>query len=99
MPPPFQVSYPEAVRNHLKRLHAKAAQKALEQSVLDAVRRIDHRLRSDANVFGEPKYHYRALKLQLRVAIEPPLVVHFMVHDEQPLVFVKSLRALPGQGF
>jgi hypothetical protein len=67
--------------------------------VLAAMRTIDNHLRSDPRVFGEPKYHYRALKLELRVAIEPPLVVHFTVHDEQPLVFVKTLDALPGQGF
>jgi hypothetical protein len=95
----YQVVYPESVRNALKSIHANAAQKGLAQDVVSANRHIDNRLRSDPQVYGEAKYHYPALKLELRVAIEPPLVGHYTVHEEQSLVFVKSLRSLPGQGF
>jgi hypothetical protein len=96
---PYRVIYSESVRNALKDFHASAAQVGLGPNVISAMRRIDDRLRSDPHIFGEAKYRYRALKLELRVAIEPPLVVHYTVHEEQPLVFVKALQALPGQGF
>jgi hypothetical protein len=96
---PYRVIYSEAVRPVLIELHARAALKGLEQNVLSAIRTIDNRLHADPLFFGEPKYHYRALKLELRVGIEPPLVVHYTVHDEQPLVFVKAISSLPGQGF
>jgi hypothetical protein len=99
MNPPYRVVYSESVRNALKDLCARAAQKGLVQNVLAALRTIDTRLHSDPHLFGEPKYHYRALKLELRIAIEPPLVVHYTVHAEQPLVFVKAIQSLPGQGF
>jgi hypothetical protein len=71
----------------------------LGQSVLSALKRVDARLHVDPHIYGEPKYHYRALKLELRVAIEPPLVVRYTVHDQQALVFVKAVEPLPGQGF
>jgi hypothetical protein len=99
MSPPHQVVYPERVRQALTDLHARAVSKGMGPSVLSAMRTIDHRLRSAPHLFGEAKFHYRTLKLQLRVAIEPPLVVHYTVHEEQPLVFVKALTSLPGQGF
>jgi hypothetical protein len=99
MNPPYQVVYSEVVRNSLKELHARAAQNGREQDVLSALQTIDRRLHSDPLVFGEPKYHYRALRLELRVGIEPPLVVHYTVHEELPLVFVKAFKALPRQGF
>src|SRR5262249_36463518 len=99
MNPPYRVIYSESVQTSLKNLSAKAAEKGLKQAVLSAIRTIDQRLHADPRLFGEPKYHHRALKLELRVGIEPPLVVHYTVHDEQPLVFVKTLQALPGQGF
>ncbi|HEV3255378.1 MAG TPA: hypothetical protein VG013_00730 [Gemmataceae bacterium] len=99
MNPPYRVIYSELVRNALKDLYARAAQKGLAAHVLSAVQTIDHRLRTDPRLFGEAKYRYRVLKLELRVAIEPPLVVHYTVHDEQALVFVKALQSLPGQGF
>src|SRR5260370_19461164 len=99
MNPPYRVVYSESVRNALKDLDARAVPKGLGPSVLAAMRTIDHRLHLDPHVLGEPKHHYRALQLELRVAIEPPLVVHYTVHAEQPLVFVKAIKALPGQGF
>jgi hypothetical protein len=99
MNPAFRVVYSQSARTGLRDLHARAARKGLGQQLLAAIRAIDQRLGSDPHSFGEPKYRYRALKLQLRVAIEPPLVVHYTVHEEQPLVFVKALLALPGQGF
>src|SRR5262245_15932772 len=99
MSPPYRVIYSESVRKALKDLCARAARKGLEKNVLSARRMIDARLHSDPHLFGEPKYHYRALKLELRVAIEPPLVVHYTVYAEQPLVFVKAIQSLPGQGF
>lgn len=96
---PYEVLYSEAVRNELKDLHARAVQKDRGPQVLAAARKIDERLHSNPTIFGEPKFHYQTLKLELRVGIEPPLVVHFTVHEERPLVIVKSLRSLPGQGF
>jgi hypothetical protein len=95
----FRVVYSESARTALRDLHARAVRRGLGQNVLAAIRTIDHSLCTDPHGFGEPKYRYRALKLQLRVAIVPPLVVHYTVHEEQPLVFVKALRSLPGQGF
>jgi hypothetical protein len=99
MSPAPRVVYSESVRNQLKALHARAVRQGRGADLLSALRRIDDRLHSDPRLFGEPKYHYRALKLTLRVGIDPPLVVHYTVHDEQPLVFVKAIRSLPGQGF
>lgn len=64
----------------------------------EALREIDRQLHAEPHTFGEPRNDYRALKLQLRVGIRPPLVVHFAVHEDEPLVIVKSVQALPGQG-
>lgn len=66
-------------------------------AVVAALQRIDHRLQSDPRSFGEPKFRYAALKLELHVGIDPPLVVRYTVHDEEPIVFVKAIEPLPGQ--
>ncbi len=96
--PAFTVSYPETVRMALREIATRAAEQGRTDQVLAAVRAIDARLKQDPRSFGEPKYRYEELKLVLHVAIQAPLVVHFTVHDELPIVFVRSLRPLPGQG-
>jgi hypothetical protein len=70
----------------------------MSAAVLAALRSIDDRLHRDPLVFGEQKYHYRGLKLELRVGIEPPLIVRYAVHEQKPLVIIKDVLALPGQG-
>src|SRR5262249_37632099 len=96
---PFQVIYSESVRNALINLSRKAAEKGLQQNFLSALRAIDNQLHLGPRQYGEPKFRYRPLKLEFRLAIDRPLIVHSPVHDEHPLVFVKSVRSLPGQGF
>jgi hypothetical protein len=99
MSPPYRVVYPESVQAALRTLYARAAGQNRAHNFLNALRAIDNRLRLEARTFGEPKHRYQALKLELRVAIEPPLVVRYTVHDEEPVVFVKSVDILPGQPF
>jgi hypothetical protein len=69
-----------------------------KQELLLALQSLDARLRTDPLGFGEEKFHYHGLELQLRIGIQFPWVVHFAVHDEQPLVFVKKPKLLPGNG-
>jgi len=94
----FTVSYPETVRAGVKELAIRASDLGMLDSILAAVRAIDTRLKKDPRSFGEPKFRYQELKLVLYVAIQFPLVVHFTVHECLPVVFVKAIRALPGQG-
>ena len=45
-----------------------------------------------------PAYRLPALKLDVRLAIVPPLAVQYAVHQEQPFVFLKSVTPLSGSG-
>jgi hypothetical protein len=96
--PQFTVSYPESVSLALREHAKQAAREGCMDKLLAAVRAIDARLKRDPRDFGEPKHRYQELKLVLHVAIHAPLVVHFTIHDELPVVFVKSLCPLPGYG-
>lgn len=96
--PPFQVVYPESVRVWLREALAAVTGMESRQELLLALQSLDARLRTDPFGFGEEKYQYHSLNLQLRVGIQFPWVVHFAVHGEQPLVFVKKLKLLPGNG-
>jgi hypothetical protein len=95
----FRVSYSESVRIDLRAMVKRALEAGLGGVLRAALQAIDARLKQDPRSFGEPKYRYKNLKLVLHSAIYSPLVVHFTVHEELPLVFVESIQPLPRQGF
>jgi hypothetical protein len=96
--PSFHVSYPETVQNSVKELAERAVEQGYGERVATALRYIDARLKQDPRSFVEPKFRYKDLQLVMHVAVHPPLVVHFTVHETLPVVFVKSLHPLPGVG-
>lgn len=95
----YRVIYPEQVQNALIELYARAVQKGRGQEVLSAARAINDRLQSDPREFGEPRYSLREAKLEVFVRGVPPLLVFYAVHKTKPLVFVRTIEALPGAGF
>jgi hypothetical protein len=81
-------------KNVLKQLHAEAWQAGTSQRFLAALRQIGKRLQQDPSVFGEALYRLPALKLVVYQAVVPPLVVLYAVHEDRPLVFIRSFRVL-----
>src|SRR5262249_52986841 len=96
-PPLYRVVYPATVRAQTSRLLRRARAAGIESVVAAAVRTINDRLRTDPLTFGEARYHLAAMRLAVRVAICRPLVVHYAVHEEKPLVFVQRILKLAGQ--
>jgi hypothetical protein len=61
-------------------LHHRAASRGAGRAFIEAFREIVNRLRTNPNDFGEPTYRLPALKLQIRCAVVPPLIIHFGVN-------------------
>lgn len=61
----------------------------------EAIRTIFHRLARMPNELGEPLYQLTGLRLRVRLVVMDPLVVHFAVHEDLPLVFIKAVDLLP----
>ena len=93
--PHFKVHVAGAIAAELRRLQRRATKEGRGAKLIDAFRRIVKRLRDDPLGFGEPLYELPALRLFVRHAAIAPLVVYFAVHDEEQLVFIKSVAQLP----
>ena len=65
--------------------------------MLSPIRRIWQQLSLNPVEFGEPLYRLPALRLQVRHGAVGPLLIHFAVHENRPLVFIKSVTLLPEQ--
>ena len=95
---PYRVAYSEAVRAELRELLESAFRRseAFGEEAVAAVKALEERLRTDPRTFGERRYSLSHLRLEVRIAVVPPLAVSFSVHEPEPLVFVTAHRLLGG---
>jgi hypothetical protein len=90
----YEVSISGQTGAYLKQLHAQAAEKGQGHRFVAALRQILERLKNAPRELGEPMFRLPAARVTMSKAIVPPLVVHFGVHDELPLVFVTQFIPL-----
>ncbi len=96
---PYRLSSSKRVNDAFRALYRRACELGLEEKFLAAAKRIVDRLRSDPLEFGEARYRYRRVKAQVRIASVSPLIVHYAVHEQERIVFIKEIDSFPGFGF
>jgi hypothetical protein len=92
----YKVLANAAVRQALRDLQVRAVEAGIGASVLAAMKAMYNWLRHDPLALGEPLYHLYQLNMQVRVAVIPPLRIHYAVHQAEPLVFIKGVDLLTG---
>jgi len=95
---PYRVVNSAAIAQGIRALQRRASGQGRGEEFLAAIRTALNRMRDDPTEFGEPLYPLPALHLRVRCAVVPPLVVHFAVHDDLPIVFVSSVKLLSKRG-
>lgn len=92
--PPYFVSIAPAIVDQLEKLQRRANRQGRGEAALEAFKEIIHQLQQDAPNVGEPSYGLSSLRLQVRTVAVRPLIVHFAVHEERPIVFINRARLL-----
>jgi hypothetical protein len=91
---PYEVHCSGNIAKALHQLLLQAAQQGRAEAFIAALRQMDRRLASAPTRLGEPLYRLPALRMQIRSALIPPLVVHFGVCEDKQLVFIKGVELL-----
>jgi hypothetical protein len=90
----FQLEFSAAIAEALRHLQRRASREGRGAGFLSALRKMVVRLRTDPTEFGESLYRLPALRMQIRCAVVRPLVVHFGVCEDRPLVFIKTVSLI-----
>ena len=90
----FEVHISAHMFSRLRELQRRAALSGRGDEMVTAFLRALLRLKSDSWDFGEPSYRLPAMRLQIRCAVVPPLIVHFGVSEDRPIVYVKGVESL-----
>src|SRR5436305_1917819 len=94
----YQVHCSGAIAEGLRQLQRQTNSGTRKRAIAAAFRRIVERLKLHPFEFGEPSYRLPGLRLQIRTCIVGPLVVHFAVSEDRPLVFIKAVKLLSDRG-
>lgn len=90
----FEVHNSAALTRAFFELQLQATREGRGAELIRAVKEALRRLRVDPMNFGEPMFRLPALRLELRAAVVPPLVIQFAVSQDRPKVFIRSVGLL-----
>jgi hypothetical protein len=93
--PPYRVVISQAIAEEVARLQHRASQEGRGEQFLLALQTISDALIHRPRELGEPLYQLNALRLNVRHVAIHPIVIHFAVHKDRPLVFIKAVDLLP----
>ena len=89
--PAYRVVFSGLVQQEINNLIAEADSDGSGAEVRQALATVLHRLENDPFRFGELKGTLPSLNLTMHVAPIRPLVVHFGIHRQLRIVFVKTI--------
>jgi hypothetical protein len=92
--PRWEVHASGLIAKDLQRIQERAVRQGRGEQVLAAIRQIQRRLQRNPRTAGEPSYYLPGPRMQVRTITVRPLVVHFGVCDDHPLVFIKGVKLL-----
>ena len=91
---PFRVSMSAAVAERLRLLSDEVAAAGQLAAFIEALRRIDSRLKVDPIGFGEELFNLRIHGGTVRLAVRLPIAVEFGIYPQQRVVLIRSFRYL-----
>jgi hypothetical protein len=92
--PRWQVVCSSVIAELLRQLQRRASRTGRGKAMASAFRQIVERLQRDPTEVGEPSYRLPAMRMQVRRIVVRPLVVHFAVSEDHPLVVIKAADLL-----
>src|SRR5690242_13289328 len=93
----YRVLSSALIKESFRKLYKQARQESRADAFMQAARQIGQQLMQNPVEFGEPLYRLPALRLEVRHGAVGPLLIYFAVHEDKPLVFIKSVTLLPEQ--
>ncbi len=93
---PYKVAYLRAALNRIDQLGRLAARAGHWVWFVDAMRAIEDRLHSDPESWGDPLFEYTAARLRNYQANHEQFIVHYAIHRDRTVVFVRSIELMSG---
>jgi hypothetical protein len=91
---PYRIEISGIVRESILRLQRRASDAGKGEEFRAAMRFALDRIIHSPLTAGEPQYRLSALKMQVRVVVRRPLVIHYGVCEDRAVVYIKVVQLL-----
>lgn len=88
------VGLSDTIREELRDFLNRAPTIAEDRRIREAFAAILDMLRDAPHLFGEPMYHLRGMRMEVRKAAVAPVYVEYGVHEDRPVVVIRRVRWL-----
>src|SRR5437016_2450565 len=89
---PYEVHCSGVIAKSLRKIQRQASHEGRGDEVIAIFRQTLERLKREPGRFGEPLYRLPVLRMEVRAVVVLPLVVHFALCEDHPLVFIKGVE-------
>ena len=96
MTAPYRVVVTGLARAQFRALASSSLYNLGQKELTRAMRQIGQRLAHSPRSIGDPLYHLRAAKLEVRGLSHASLDIAYAVHESEPLVIIRSVTSYPG---
>jgi hypothetical protein len=91
----YRVDFSALIRQEFRDLLRRAIWEGRGEQCREAMNVVFRGLARKPKELGEPLYRLNNLRLSVRLVSVGPILVHFAVHDDYPLVLIKAVDLLP----
>lgn len=88
----YHLSLSAALQAKLHRLHRRASREGRGAQFVRAFEAVVERLERAPTEYGDPLYRLPTMRLAVYQITIPPLIVHYAVSDDHPIVYFKSVK-------
>jgi hypothetical protein len=92
----FSIGYVGDAGFQLTVLQRRASIFGVSRRLREALKVILNRLKTDAREWGEPQFTMKGMRTVVRSAMHDGIRVSYAVHEDQPVVFIRHIRAAVG---
>ena len=92
--PAYDVIFSSLQLQRIVELHDEALKRGLGEEFLAVLKVVQEQLRTAPATFGDPLYRLPAAKLIVYVRAIFPIVIDYGVHQEKPVVFIRSIALM-----
>jgi hypothetical protein len=92
----YQLDSTEAAREQVRELTARSFAIGQLPVLLDAMKAVIDRLKTRPLGWGDPEWRTRKQGGSVCHGIRPPLIVRYVVYEDEKVVCILNVQALPG---
>jgi hypothetical protein len=91
----FQIEMSGVVKERILKLQEQASNEGRGEKFITTMESVIKKIEHHARSAGEPLYRLPALRMQIRLIAQYPLIIYYAASEDRPVVYIKTVVLTP----